>query len=95
LRVTSIDDHTLGDLFEPCRACVYWERPVEHQRAAPEEAERLKAEWFRHTAAEFGRFLVIIPVDNSAEGAILKAAATGSSERGFFRSNALEGGHTS
>ena len=67
LRVTSIDDHTLDDIFESCRTCVYWERPEEHRKAATEEAEVLKAEWFRATAEAWGPCGKLLYVPESTE----------------------------
>ena len=62
--IVNIDGSTLGELFLPCRACVYWERPGQFREAPPEEAERLKAGWFRATAEQFDPCGKLLYVDD-------------------------------
>jgi hypothetical protein len=54
IRIADIDTQVLRDVFEGCRACVYWEYPEHFRRVTPEKGSELKAEWFDRATRELG-----------------------------------------
>ncbi|MFP3985174.1 MAG: N-acetyltransferase family protein [Candidatus Bathyarchaeia archaeon] len=68
----SIKDLTIQnikDIPEPCRACLYWEKPAfEGKNTKTEKKEHEKAAWFAKTLKEFGNCGKILYVDNMPVG---------------------------
>ena len=64
VRISSVDGDTLGDIFEGCRSCVYWERPERFRQSAAGEGANLKSEWFETTAAQFDPCGKLLYVDD-------------------------------
>ncbi|MBU7009349.1 MAG: GNAT family N-acetyltransferase [Theionarchaea archaeon] len=62
----TINEHTIEDLFSPCRECVYWEAPEKCGHIKKDEAFHIKKKWFQTTTHAFGNCGSLLYVDGNA-----------------------------
>ncbi len=74
-KIKDASDHTVSQLFYPCRACVYWEAPEVFDskkcgklEMKEDEAVEIKKAWFRKTLDGFGPCGKTLYVENKVVG---------------------------
>jgi len=76
LKIENVNENNFGDIFNPCRQCLYWQTSdsFDEKMLKPEMAQK-KREWFNKVAKEFGSCIKIAYFNDVPMGFIKYAPA--------------------